>query len=160
MSGTPGYQILVDGYNVIKRNPELAKLSLEQARKQLASRLTATKWPFPVQLIHLIFDAKDSDGSSYRISSTLQIRFADDADEAIQQQIRKLPNPRQSLLISDDQKLRSTAKAHGVSVLSSSCLFGPKRAPVGSVKKQAEPEKISQAEARRINEELSKHWLA
>ena len=106
MNASRGYTVLIDGYNVIKRHPELAKKSLEDARTSLINHLTRTRWPTPPTRIIVVFDApKRSDDAQPRVigQGKVQSCFASpSADAYIQQAIRASATPAQLCVISDD----------------------------------------------------------
>ena len=156
-----GYKILLDGYNIIMRNPSWAHQPLEASRKLLVSRAAQMKWPVPVEGITIIFDAKGSEPTRYRPFEKIVTCFVPDADKEIQREIREKQPQRPCLLISDDAELKSTAKAHGVTIHTVSWFIN--LAPVSKGNRHPQfkegGEKISITAARKITEELGNYWL-
>lgn len=110
--------VLIDGYNVLfaagKIPRQIGPGALEQARRWLIQRLlrcfdTATR-----QETVVVFDAKDAPKhlpDAYQVSG-IQVLFARDheeADDLIEQRIRRESNPRRLLLVSSDFRLREVA---------------------------------------------------
>ena len=156
-----GYKILLDGYNIIKRNQSWSDQPLEAARKLLINRAAQMKWPVPVDTIKIVFDAKASEHTRHHPFEKVVACFVSDADREIQREIRA-KHPRQPyLLISDDAELISTAKAHGVAIHAVSWFMNV--APLSKGNKHKQPDegagKVSTTAARKIPEEMGNYWL-
>jgi len=169
MSAREGYLVLVDGYNVIKRQPAWNRLRLEAARTQLVALLARARWPVPVQQVVAVFDAaaRADVGPVHPApepSGAIEMRFTSpSADAYIQQAIRTSSSPHRVLIISDDQEIVRTARSHKVISHSTRWLLqrlGPAaRSAQGAPRREEASEKPLPAAARRITEELAKRWL-
>ena len=164
MYPSPGYRILLDGYNIIKQHPQWSKQPLETARRQLVSTAGSMKWPFPLDSIKVVFDGKNNEPSQYKTVSKVVVCYVPDADTEIQKDIRALYNHCRLALVSNDRELQHTAKSHKVSVYTVSWFLKQASSDSRVKSRQLRPdpegaEKTSAVAARRITEELSKYWL-
>ena len=162
MAASLGYKILIDGYNVIKRNRALSQLALEPGRRQLVAQASLIKWPVPVGSIIIVFDAKECEQTRHQVSEKVIVLFVPDADREIQREIRAQHPGQHYLLVSEDSELISTAKSHGVPCRDVSWFFGravPQRAALKKISQAAKAGNLSDVAARKITEELSNYWL-
>ncbi len=168
-----GYQVLIDGYNVIKRHPAWRRLPLLQARQQFTNTLRWTRWPVPVSRIDLIFDSRQwsptppwrggpmagSTDASPPVAGIRVIFAAPAADAVMQQTIRESADPGHLIVISDDREILDTAKAHGALRYSTTWLLEhsqPQRPPPPLRGTERAP--LPSKETRQINAELRRHW--
>jgi len=117
-------KIILDGYNVIHKVPKLsAKLeeSLEEARKALALFVSGWKRKYVGAEACIVFDGRGSaaiDRSCIRLCGiecffTVKKESADDRIIAI---VRDSGNPRDILVISDDNNIRNNCRSLGAKV--------------------------------------------
>ncbi len=157
-----GYTVLVDGYNVIKRNSAFDSLSLEAGRKRLVTAMMAVPWGFPVERIVVVFDGPES--SSSHPSARLTVQYAaPSADDFIRSTIQASAYPRHLAVVSDDREVQYTAKIHGARCLSTSSVRARAATPGGTkINANATDIKessISAVQLRLITDELRKRWL-
>ncbi|MCK4463409.1 MAG: NYN domain-containing protein [Candidatus Omnitrophica bacterium] len=122
--------IILDGYNVIHKIPELSRKldeSLAAARTALAIHMSSWRRKYLYQRIHIVFDGQDRATWSYSQTALHGIgcsftQTKDEADDYIIRIIRKSKNPHDITVISDDNKIRNNCKAYGVKVESPSFL--------------------------------------
>ncbi len=109
---------IVDGYNVIRRDPALAELerrSLEQAREALVRRL-AVDPTLRKDEVTVVFDGAKG-GRSFEHSErrgrvlVVYSRLGESADEVIKRLVRAASGAVR--VISNDRELRDFASAHG-----------------------------------------------
>lgn len=158
MKPSAGYTAILDGYNIIKRHPQWARLPLERGRQQLAGFLAGYRWPLPVSRVVVVFDSQAPQGGDYLVGA-VTVRFASpSADAAIQELLRADPQPRRLLIISDDREILDTARAHGARCQSSAWLW---QARPGAAAAAAPEDKadLPAAHARAITEEMARRWL-
>jgi len=126
--------IILDGYNVIYKIPELtSKLneSLEAARIALAMLLSTWKKKYLYSRVYIVFDGKDNVTREY--PQTKKVCGIDccftgggeEADERIITLIRDYGDSSEITVISDDNKVRNNCKAFGVKAESPSFLQEP-----------------------------------
>ena len=126
--------IILDGYNVIYKLPELKlKLneSLEAARIALAHLLSGWRRQYRNADVCVVFDGKDHEmpsASPARISGIECIftRTGETADERIIKIVHGSENPREFLVISEDNSVSNSCRAHGAEVKPASFLM-PRR---------------------------------
>ncbi len=170
MNAPRGYTVLIDGYNVIKRHPDLARRSLEDARKHLVTRLNHTRWPTTPTRVIVVFDApQSSDALRPHLIGQGKVQScfaAPSADAYIQQTIRASTSAAQLCVITDDGAIVSTAKSHGVQrhttqwlLERSGLAITPRRSQHPSDEKTSADATLSAQTARRITEELAARWL-
>ncbi len=158
----PGYTILIDGYNAIKRHRAWEPLPIQETRSRLIQLVDHTRWPIPIASIRIIFDGPVSEDSPQNISQLLRVQFASpSADTVITQSIRTSQFPSRILLISDDGELLRIAKSHGAKHQPTNWLFQQRVPSARPLSKTGHAEKISPPArtARQITEELAKRWL-
>lgn len=110
---------ILDGYNIIRKIPNLSSKKVKQAREELIrlieeKRLTGSKR----NRVTIVFDG-DSDNSASKKklpSNGVEIIFAKDADEKIRDIIKKGSNPKEILVITDDRELQDSVKILGANV--------------------------------------------
>lgn len=110
-------QILIDGYNLLRCSawPKAGDRDLEGQRDDLVRQLQ-TYAARNGENIVVVFD--NSQGSMKQIhhGSLLKVVFSPaskEADEVIQQMIRKARSARNIIVVSTDRAIRNTAKDHG-----------------------------------------------
>ncbi len=116
--------IILDGYNVIYKIPELAiKLdeSLSAARTALAMHMSNWGRKYLYQQIHIVFDGQDSATRGYSQTALHGIecsftRTKEEADDRILSMIRKSKEPFNITVISADNRVSNSCRTHGVSV--------------------------------------------
>ena len=161
MNSVLGNTILIDGYNVIKRHPGWADISLLQARSRLIELLRHTRWPFPVARLIVFFDAPEDHLA--RIDSdkpAIEVRYAAaSADSAMQAFMRQAKQPERLVCISDDRAIQHTAKSHGSRLYPGRWLFEHRASSHAAKQGDVGQKSLSAAQARMITEDLARHWL-
>jgi len=153
--------LIIDGYNVIEAAPELFKkmAALENRRDHLLRMIQSTPHLRNKKII-VVFDGSSPTGipKKYR-HHNIHVIFSgaqQEADQVIQDLIRK-EAPRKSLLIiSSDQEIRNTARDHHARSSSSKAFW-----------QQTRPNRSNQSESKTADytkeQELSQHevqeWL-
>ena len=115
---------ILDGYNVIYRIPELtAKLkeSLEEARRALAVRMADWKRSRVNADVIIVFDGRDSvfpDSSRMNVCGIKCVYTAtkETADDRIISMVRLSEEPSRITVISDDNQIRNSSRAHGARI--------------------------------------------
>ncbi|HEU5180895.1 MAG TPA: NYN domain-containing protein [Candidatus Polarisedimenticolia bacterium] len=143
-------KILVDGYNLLHKDPalqEMARHSLEQAREALLDQLAAYR--SGDMLIRVVFDGREGGaGSAGRRRQGVEVRFSRpprSADETILEIIAAEPR-RSSLLVvtSDVKDIGRAARAEGARWISSEAFLRrlhKARRPKGRSRQGVEGEK-------------------
>jgi len=116
--------IILDGYNVIHKMPGMKKKlaeSLEVARKTLAVYLSGWRRRYPDAEVSIVFDGKDSEFPGGQKTSIAGIRCIftrsnETADERIISLIRNSQNPRNITVITEDNSIRNSSRAHRAEV--------------------------------------------
>ncbi|HEX9780752.1 MAG TPA: NYN domain-containing protein [bacterium] len=158
-----GYDVLIDGYNVIKQHPAWDRLKLADARARVAAHASQAPWPFDVARVILVFDGPDT--SSFPSGGRVTIQFASpSADAFIQRRIRSHSAPRRLVLVSDDGELIQTARVHASRRESCRWLLELGRSPKqgrgrGVPEEPQDKPGPSTLPAQAITDELRRRWL-
>jgi len=116
--------IIIDGYNIIHSIPAFSsklKESLRAARGALVLYLSAWKRKYSNAEVYVVFDT----GSKYEFDfervnlhdiNCLFPKTTGGADEYIKSMVRDAEEPRDILVISDDNNIRRNSRIHGAIV--------------------------------------------
>ena len=159
MASGLGYRAVIDGYNVIKQDSQLARLSLAAAREQLLVLVQQTRWPVPVSRVDLIFDSARAPDFPVSRRASVYVSFATpSADAAIQDIIQTSSQPDRLLIISNDRAILHTAQRHGTHRYAVAWLLLRSRPGTQPSAKQPKPKALTSSEARRITDELKQRF--
>ena len=159
--------LLIDGYNVINRLPELkASLDggLENARNKLAFLTSRWSQQHPAVECIIIFDGdvRFAGGREQRLAGIrcLFSQTSHGGDEAIIQFVRDYHGRTSDItVVSDDNNVRNNCRAHGGSVQPSSYIISVKtRPPGGRAKARDDGKGIDRKTATEIDKELKKKF--
>jgi len=164
--------LLIDGYNVIHRIPELKQglsVSLENSRQKLALMISGWKHGHPGTECVIVFDGEHqiSGGPNQRLAG-IPCRFtrtSHGADAEIIRIVREHRGDKSEIaVVSDDNSIRNSCRAHGAAVQPSSFLsasklglFHGKTAPRISTPSVGN-KVLNRKAAADINEELKKKF--
>jgi len=160
--------LLVDGYNVIHKIPELkAALAggLEGARQKLALLVSTWRFGHPQTDCIIVFDG-DHQFSGGRTSSLSGIRCVfsktvHGADAEIIRFVREYRGPKPDItVVSDDNSVRNSCRSHGADVQPSGYIFAAKSRPSPAKSKLSSlsSKGLSGKAAADINAELKKKF--
>ncbi len=159
--------LLVDGYNVINRLPELlASLEggLENARSRLALQVSTWSRSHPDTECVIIFDGRPPHGGdAVQRLSGIRCIFSGTphgGDAAIIGFVREREGWKSDItVVSDDNNVRNNCRAHGASVQPSSFLAARKTRRSGSPGKSSPDGKgLDRTAAAKIDKELRKKF--
>ncbi|MDH4271896.1 MAG: NYN domain-containing protein [Candidatus Aminicenantes bacterium] len=164
----PSQQVLlIDGYNVINRVPELkAGLDegLESARNKLAVLISRWSQRHPAVECVIIFDGdiRFSGGRDHRLAGIRCIfsRTSHGGDDAVIRFVREYRGRTSDItVVSDDNYVRNNCRAHGASVKPSSFIMSAKKRPsFGGAKSQDAGKGIDRKTAAEIDRELMRKF--
>jgi predicted RNA-binding protein with PIN domain len=148
---------ILDGYNLIKKIPEFSSKKIRHAREDLIrlieeKRLTGSKR----NRVTVVFDGYSDDFSSKR-QIPFEIIFAKDADEKIRDIIKKVDNPKEIVVITDDRQLQDSVRLLGAKVQNLESFLEKLKRPKAiteDLKLEFSPKLKDE-----ITEELKKIWL-
>jgi predicted RNA-binding protein with PIN domain len=156
--------LVVDGFNVINRLPELKPASaggLEEARLQLALRVSAWGRLHPEVECLIVFDGdRQAAGGSGRSPAGVRCVFSRKShggDEEIIRQVREFRSRKRTVtVVSDDNHVANDCRAHGAVIEPARFLTVPK-APVsrGPSRSRAAGKGIDARTAARIDKEMA-----
>ena len=157
----PGKKIIIDGYNLIKANPDIfSKMSdLESQRTHLLKILQSAP-ALLAQEILLVFDGTSSHSfPGTETKGRIQIIFSgknQEADEVIQNLIRKNAASQKIQVISSDRSIRNTASDHRVSTITSHEFW---RILLGSDPKTRQATNDNSSSNRQLSDNEVQEWL-
>ncbi len=165
-------QVLLDGYNVLRKMPQLCDLKLEDGRRGLVRFLEANRpqGSSSQNSITIVFDGKD-DVWGGESSAEVRVLFSkgESADDLIKQMVENSSCPGEIVLVTDDRDLGYYCKAQGSQLWSVAQFLAQARKtgeilksgarPKGGRPDPAEGKSISERTANQINTELSRLWL-
>jgi uncharacterized protein len=111
--------LMIDGYNLLHHSGLLPKRlgpgGLERARLALLGRIAGLLTPEQAADTTIVFDAKDSPRDQERELRVHGIRVLyavehEEADELLEELIRRAPTPRKLLVVSSDLRVQRAAK--------------------------------------------------
>lgn len=159
--------LLIDGYNVINRVPELNDSldgGLQNARNQLALRISSWSHEHPTVECVIVFDGDfQYSGSRDQRLAGIRCIFSlarHGGDAELIQFVRDYRGRKADIeVVSDDNNVGNNCRAHGASVLPSSYILAKKTRPSGPRgKTSADGKGIDSKAVADINEELKKKF--
>jgi len=163
----PERVLLVDGYNVINRVPELSESldrGLQNARNRLAIQVATWGREHPGVECVIVFDGRFqlSGGREQRIAGVRCVfsLAAHGGDDEIIRFVRDSKGRKSDItVVSDDNNVGNNCRAHGASVRPSGFIMARKARPSRAAGKgSADGKGIGGKEAGAINEELKKKY--
>ena len=161
--------LLIDGYNVIHRVPELhasLRNSLESARESLlryCGRWRSKRGDFGE--LHIVFDGSSAvEGPGHRMISGVQVTYTrtnEDADDRIRQMLDDSPRNRECVVVTDDNELAAAVRSRGGGLMSAMEFAGVLSAPKRTQRAERLDEAkspLSAADENRINADLKREW--
>jgi predicted RNA-binding protein with PIN domain len=159
--------LLIDGYNVINRVPELKPSldeGLENARIRLALQISTWSQTHPAIECVIVFDGdlQYAGGRDSRLAGIRCIfsRTSHGGDDEIIRFVRDFKGRTSDItVVSDDNNVRNNCRAHGASVQPSSyIMIGKSRQAGGRVKAPADGKGLDTKAAAEIDRELRKKF--
>jgi predicted RNA-binding protein with PIN domain len=159
--------LLVDGYNVINRVPELQaslESGLENARSRLALQISTWSHDHPGCECVIVFDGdkKFVGGRDQRLAGIrcLFSRTSHGGDDEIIRFVRDYKGkPSDITVVSDDNNVGNNCRAHGASIQPSSYIMAKKARPSGGLRKApADGKGLDKKAAAEIDKELRKKF--
>ena len=154
---------VLDGYNIIKRNPSWQTQPLIQARQTLLESIVRERLcGSPRNKVTIVFDSRNTTPEKQVIGGIRMI-FADRsyADEQILRLLEEAPNPKEMVVVTDDRELSCRARHRNARVIAVKEFIKPK---TGSSRNRDKEDKflaktIEGVVASRITDELRRVWL-
>ncbi len=142
---------LIDGYNLLYALPEIPAGPWSTKREIFLTRLVQLR-PQGNNKVTVIFDSRDGGGSRQQKGAIEIIYTAGEtADDWIIQAVRKAPNPRIVVVITNDQTIRRLIRGTGAKWLSTEDFLK-------AAKPTPTPEHKQEFNTDAITEELRKKW--
>ncbi|MCK5580228.1 MAG: NYN domain-containing protein [Candidatus Omnitrophica bacterium] len=156
---------IIDGYNVIKRIPELADRTLEDGRSSLIHFLEIHRPQGSLKNdVIVVFDGR-SDVWGPQKASFVKVFFTSDetADEKIKRMVDGHPNKKSVVVVTEDREIQYYVRASGAKVLGVYEFLdkaGEKGFPAAGKKGFSQEHKnVSKNVEAKINAEMEKIWL-
>ncbi len=151
------FHYLIDGYNLIYAWPEIPTGNW-QAKRQFLLDFLKKRRPHGNNALTVVFDSREGSGNQKRENDiTVVYTAGGTADDWISDQVRREPNPRSIVVVSNDKGLQHLVRGTGARILSADQFLKtsssprPRKGPVNDTPPEA---------AEKITEELEKKWLS
>ena len=145
---------LIDGYNLLYALPDIPPGPWPTKRDVFLALLLQSK-PQGNNKMTVIFDSRDGGGSRTQ-KGAIEIVYTagETADDWIIKAVRKAPNPRITVVVTDDQAIRRLIRGTGAKWMAT-------REFLGQTKKGKEqrPVQGKEIDSESITEEFKKKWL-
>ncbi len=146
---------LIDGYNLLYALPEIPPGPWTTKREVFLSLLAKSK-PQGNNRMTVVFDSRDGGGSRTQKGSIEIVYTAGEtADDWIVKAVRKTPNPRVTVVVTNDQTIRRLIRGTGAKWLSTQDFL---KKDAARPKETALPDP-STLDSEEITEEFKKKWL-
>jgi predicted RNA-binding protein with PIN domain len=159
--------LLIDGYNVINRVPELKPSldgGLQNARNRLALRVSGWSREHPGVECVIVFDGdfEVSGGRDQRIAGIRCVYSftRHGGDDELIRLVRDHKGPKSDItVVSDDNKVGNNCRAHGAAVRPSEFIMARKTRPAGTkIGVSRDGKSLDKKAAAAIDDELKKKW--
>jgi predicted RNA-binding protein with PIN domain len=156
---------LIDGYNLIKRNPAFASKKLEDGRQALISFIEHNR-PQGSQrnLVTIVFDGKPGMyGLPYAQEVSVVFTEYESADDLIKYRVEEAKNKKEIIVVTDDKQLMLYVRGLGSGVMSVGEFYKrtvSAKQPVQKGRQQQKPKVITSSFEHSVNQEFEKIWLA
>ncbi|RMG66190.1 MAG: hypothetical protein D6715_07475 [Calditrichaeota bacterium] len=156
-------EYLIDGYNLLYATglPRAGAAPLEDLRERLCVQLQQFARAGHHR-VTVVFDGQGKGIQLNRSYRNVKVLFSPthrEADEVIQHQIRRCGDPRQLVVVSSDQDILHTARAHGATIVRSEAfartLFAGQASPLKDLPEQEEKHKDDPT----LSPEELQYWL-
>jgi predicted RNA-binding protein with PIN domain len=143
---------VVDGYNLLYALPEMPAGSWEDKRNSLLKSLLDRR-PHGANRLTVVFDSREGFGNR-EMHQTIEVIFTagETADEWITAFVRKTPQPRSVIVVTDDKGLQRMIRGTGAKSLGAKEFWS--RVPTARSQPSPPTEELKD-----ITEELKKKWL-
>lgn len=123
MGGPPPRLLLIDGYSLLHRDPELAPIlrsNLALARELLVRKLERAI-PDLADRVTVVFDGRRGRDEAPRAAGLVEVEYAPShltADTVIERAVHRAASPERITVVTNDRAERDTVSAAGASVMS------------------------------------------
>ena len=151
---------LLDGYNILKQNPALRDLTLEEGRKGLLKWIAASRPQGSIKnQVTVIFDGHPDHFGGGQGDGNSRVIFSDGclADDTIKRMVEEDNDRKNCVVVSDDKDIFLYARSLGAKVMSVKMFIKGQR--IGPRPKEDEKKLIPLSYQDKINKELSRIWL-
>ena len=153
-------QYIIDGYNIInhaefKNNCPKSKVSQYALAKLIKNKRLCGK-----NRSIIVFDGYPPNNITVDSHDEIEMVFSKDlsADEKIKNFVERARNPKNIVVVSDDNEVRLIAKVHRAGILGVEEFISPNPKNKKESKQVLKPE-LTFSQMHKINEELKKIWL-
>ena len=158
---------LLDGYNIVKRIPELAEKPLQAGRETLIQWIELYRpQGSPHNSVTIVFDGRPG-MIDYPRSSSLKVLFTEEesADDKIKRMVHRSANPKTVVVVTNDKDIRLHVRPLGAKILTVEEFLAQFKRPTAAASRPREPGKkedekyISQTSEFKITSEFERLWL-
>jgi predicted RNA-binding protein with PIN domain len=156
---------LIDGYNLIKRNPALASKSLEDGRQAFISLVERNRpQGSPSNQVTVVFDGKPG-MYGFPVAHEIRVVFTEyeTADDLIKRRVEGSKNKKNIVVVTDDRALLLYVRGCGACVMSCSDFLkrasSAKMSPKGKRSSSGNLKVITSTFEHAVNQEFENIWL-
>ncbi len=156
---------LIDGYNLIKRNPAFASKSLEDGRQSFVGFIERDRPQGSIRnQVTVVFDGKPG-MYGFPAAHEIKVLFTEyeSADDLIKRSVEGSKNKKDIVVVTDDRQLMLYVRGCGASVMSGGDFF--KRAKAGKTPAKGKGPSADRSKVitstfeHAVNQEFEKIWL-
>ena len=157
---------LIDGYNLIKRNPAFAGKKLEDGRQALISFIEHNRPQGSLRnSVTIVFDGKPGMyGLPYAQEVSIVFTEYESADDLIKYRVEESRNKKEIIVVTDDKQLMLYVRGLGSGVMSVGEFYKRTVSAKPPVPKGGRPREnpkvITSSFEHSVNQEFEKIWLA
>lgn len=154
---------MIDGYNLIKRNPAFATKSLEDGRQAFVSHIERHRPQGSLRnQVTVVFDGKPG-MYGFPVANEIRVVFTEyeSADDLIKRSVESAKNKKDIVVVTDDRALLLYVRGCGAAVMSGADFLKRGRIKSAPQSKTSleRPKVISSTFEHVINKEFEKIWL-
>lgn len=155
---------MIDGYNLIKRNPALASKNLEDGRQGLVTFIERNQPQGSLRnKVTVVFDGKPG---MWGLPSASEVSVVfteyESADDLIKSRVEAAKNKKEFVVVTDDKALMLYVRSFGVAVMSVREFYSrgtTVKSSKGGGKPAQRAKVITSGFENAVNQELEKIWL-
>jgi predicted RNA-binding protein with PIN domain len=155
-------QYIIDGYNVVNHPSFNRSNNIQQVREKLVGLIKEKRLcGSPRNKVTVVFDGYPGGQNSTDFAPGINIIFSGDisADEKIKRLVENSDNPKNIIVVSDDNEIKSFVKSCGSRGEAAEDFIGRKKHPRAPESRDLLKTDLNYSQISKINKELAQRWL-